>query len=210
MARKRAYRPRVDAAFSELGDSNKLRVSWVVSSELVRRHPEKERELRERLSAIGWTLDGGVIRPASGDVAELFFARGSEHDAYVKLRDIVGSAHTAITVVDPYVDSSILTILGTCQESLDIQILSHNLPNDFMHEIAKFKKQHDPRCLEVRRTTEFHDRFIIVDNARCFHVGASIKDAGLRAFMISQVQDPANVRSLLAQVGQSWGSATPA
>jgi hypothetical protein len=206
--RKRAYRPRVDGAFSDLSGSEKLRVSWVVSSELIRRHPEREGDLRDRLTAIGWMLDGGVIRPASGDVAELFFPRGSEHDAYVKLREIAGSARSSITVVDPYVDSSVLTILGTCEGSLDIRILSHKLPSDFAHEVARFAKQHSPRSVEVRRTAEFHDRFVIIDNSRCFHVGASIKDAGLRAFMISQVQDPANVRSLLEQVGKGWDSAT--
>jgi len=207
--RKRAYRPRVDRAFSALSDSEKLRVSWVVSSELVRRHPEKEDDLRERLAAINWTLDGGVIRPASGDVAELFLPRGSEHDAYVKLREIAGSARDSIIVVDPYVDTSLLTILGTCKESLEIRILSHKLPSDFTHELARFERQHGPRSVEVRRTGEFRDRFVIIDNTRCFHVGASIKDAGLRAFMISQVQDPANVRSLLEQVDKSWSSATP-
>jgi hypothetical protein len=208
--RKRAYRPRVDNAFGQLSDSDKLRVTWVVSSELLRRHPEKEGALRNSLTAIGWRLDGAVIRPDSGDVAELFFPHGTEHDAYVKLREIVGSAQSSIAVIDPYVDSSILTLLGTCKGTLDIRILSHRLPSDFIHEVAKFKRQHNPRTIEFRCTSEFHDRFVIIDGARCFHVGASIKDAGLRAFMISQVRDPTNVRSLLDQARKSWDSATAA
>lgn len=208
--RKRAYRPRVDQAFSKLNDSDKLRVSWVISSELVRRHPNKETELRGRLSAINWMLDAGVIRPASGEVAELFFPQGSEHDAYVRLREIIQSAQKSITVVDPYLDSSILTLLGTSGKSLEIQLLSHTLPTDFMHEVSNFKKQHSPRSVEVRRTREFHDRFIIIDSGRCFHIGASIKDAGGRAFMINQVQDQANVRALLDQLHASWQNAAPA
>ena len=36
------------------------------------------------------------------------------------------------------------------------------------------------------------------------NLGASIKDAGGRAFMISQVQDPANVALLLAHFHASW------
>ena len=180
--RKRGYRPRVDMAFSRLNDSEKLRVAWVVSSELVRRHPDKETELRKRLSAIGWTLDAGVIRPSSGEVVELFFPKGSEHDAYIRLRSIIQSAKKSITVVDPYLDSSILTLLGTSGKSLEIQLLSCNLPADFIHEVGNFKKQHMPRSLEVRRTREFHDRFIVVDDTSCFHIGASIKDAGGRAF----------------------------
>jgi hypothetical protein len=99
------------------------------------------------------------------------------------------SAEQAITIVDSYIDSSILTLLGTCKRALDVQLLTHALPNDFLHEVGAFKAQHGPRLVEVRRTGEFHDRFIVVDNSRCFHVGASIKDAGRRAFMINQVQD---------------------
>jgi hypothetical protein len=63
--RKRAYRTRVDAAFFKVDDSDKLRVSWVASSELVRRHPNTEGALRERLSAIGWTFDKDTLHPAS-------------------------------------------------------------------------------------------------------------------------------------------------
>jgi len=207
--RKRAYRPRVDDAIAELDDADRLRVAWVLSSELIRRHPEREAQLRERLAAIGWAIDGGVIRPAAGNIAELFFPTGSEHDAYVRLRDIVQSAKAAVTIVDPYVDSSILTILGTAQVPLDIRILSFGVPADFAHEVKKFVQQHHPKALEVRKTKEFHDRFVILDATRCFHVGASIKDAGLRGFMVSQVQDPSNVRALLKQVDDAWATAIP-
>lgn len=206
--RKRAYRPRVDSAYSKLKDSEKLRVTWIVSSEIIHRHSEKEDELRERLSAIDWTLDGGVIRPASGAVAELFFPGGSEHDAYTRLRDIIGTAKHKITIVDPYLDSSIFTILGTTKAGLHIELLSHKVPSDFMHEIETFKKQHKPKSFIFRRTREFHDRFIVVDDQSCFQIGASIKDAGNRAFMINQMQDPENVRALLHEIHQSWEAAT--
>jgi hypothetical protein len=206
--RKRVYRPRVDAAVFKLNTSEKLRAAWVVSSELVRRHPEIQKDFHQRLSAIGWAFDDDSIRPTSGEVAELFFPKGSEHDAYIRLREIIQSAQSSIMIVDPYMDSSILTILGTSSRSLVIQLLSHTLPNDFAHEIGTFKKQYCPQSIEVRRAREFHDRFIVIDGTRCFHVGASIKDAGGRAFMISQVQDEANVHAILDQAQLSWDGAT--
>ena len=207
--RKRVYRPRVDAAFSELNDSEKLRVAWVVSSEVTRRYPDKVDDLRSRLAGIGWTLDGGAIRPASGQVEELFFPRGSEHDAYIRLREIIQVAKRKVSVVDPYLDSAILTLLSTTEKQVDIELLSSSLPVDFLHEVEVFRKQHKPKSLEVRRTREFHDRFIIIDETKCFHVGASIKDAGARAFMISEVQDEGNIHALLEQFSRSWSTATP-
>ena len=35
--------------------------------------------------------------------------------------------------------------------------------------------------VEIRKTTNYHDRFIFLDKKRCFHLGASIKDAGKKA-----------------------------
>lgn len=36
---------------------------------------------------------------------------------------------------------------------------------------------------------DFHDRFLILDNRDLFHIGASIKDAGRKAFEISITED---------------------
>ncbi len=62
--------------------------------------------------------------------------------------------------------------------------------------------------LEVRRSTEFHDRFIVVDDNKCWHVGTSIKDAGNKAFMLSEVEDSANRTALITQLSTSWSSGT--
>ena len=97
-------------------------------------------------------------------------------------------------------DSSIFKVLATIPSiGLRIQVLSFNLPNDFMLEAKKFLGQYSHFSIEVRKTKEFHDRFIIVDGKQCHHIGASIKDAGSRVFMISQLEDPANVAALIQQ-----------
>lgn len=43
-------------------------------------------------------------------------------------------------------------------------------------DITKFKVQY-PK-LSVKATTDFHDRFLIIDKTEVYHIGASIKDAG--------------------------------
>ena len=43
--------------------------------------------------------------------------------------------------------------------------------------------------LEIRYTNEFHDRFLILDKKFIYHIGASIKDAGKKAFEISKSED---------------------
>ena len=71
-------------------------------------------------------------------------------------------------------------------------------------EATKFRAQYPGIKLEVRRTREFHDRFLVLDESKCYHLGASIKNAGNPVFMITVLEDADNVRALMAQQAQSW------
>ena len=118
-------------------------------------------------------------------------------------------AKTGITIIDPYLDNIILELIGTIEAaSLQVKILSHKLPSDFSNEVQRFRSQHSKTVLEVRKTKEFHDRFIIVDETECYHIGASTRNAGNKAFMISVIEDPENVQALNTQFYNSWKNAT--
>lgn len=54
--------------------------------------------------------------------------------------------------------------------------------------------------LEIKFTDEFHDRFLILDNKMLYHIGASIKDAGKKAFEISLNEDGKLLESLLRRL----------
>jgi hypothetical protein len=92
---------------------------------------------------------------------------------------------------------------------LEVRLLSWKLPIDFSQELERFQKQYANIGVEVRRSREFHDRFLILDAVTCYHVGASLKDAGTRAFMISRVRDAANVQALTKEQERAWREATP-
>ena len=96
-------------------------------------------------------------------------------------------------------------MLGTLERcKLEIMLLSAKLTTDFIVEAAKFCKQYPNFEVAVRKTSDFHDRFIIIDKDRCWHIGASIKDAGSKVFMISEVEDERN-RVALGQIyEQGW------
>ena len=85
-----------------------------------------------------------------------------------------------------------------------MRILTHKTPTDFPQEARKFLAQHANFTLEVRKSREFHDRFIILDNVECWHVGCSIKDAGNKAFMLSKIDDQENRDALITQLKNSW------
>lgn len=202
-----AYRPRIDAAYDALvSDDNRLRVAYIVAGEIARHGFEKE--LNEALTQIGWKLRGGSLVPAGSTVRELFFPDGSHHDAYVEIRGIIQNAANSVEIIDAYVDSSTLTLLTACAKSgTSFRVLTSKYPPDLALEAEKWRKQHIQNTLEIHITKEFHDRFIVLDGADCWHLGASIKDAGNKVFMITRVEDDNNRDALIQQIQKSWRKA---
>ena len=205
--RKRAYRPRLDTAFRAIDDASQLRVAWILTRELLLHHPETEEPLRAKFAEIGWRIDCGKLVPGSSPIQELLLTQGTEYDSYRAIKQIIREAKLSIAVVDPYLDGTIFTMLATSPSpAMKVKLLTTKVPSDFALEGGKFQKQFPQFAIEARKTTDFHDRFIIVDDHRCWHIGASIKDAGGKTFMISELADEANRDALKQAFAQSWTS----
>lgn len=201
--RKAAYRPRINSAYNLLSAQDQLRVAYIVASEL----PSSD-ALNTNLYTIGWKIEEDHLTPDRADVKELFFPKGTQHDAYVEIRKLFQKAEASITIVDPYLDSSVFIMIGTtASSSLKIRLLTYKIPSDFDQEARKFLAQHINFTLEARRSKEFHDRFVMIDDDECWHVDCSIKDAGNKAFMLSKIEDHANRNVLITQVNKSWSIA---
>lgn len=204
--RKAAYRPRINSAYNSLSEQDRLRVAYIVASELSK--GERAEIINANLERIGWRIEEGHLTTIRADVRELFFPKDTQHDAYLEIRKLFQKAKGSITLVDPYLDSSILIALGTILiSSLKIRLLTYKIPSDFPQEACKFLAQHTNFTLEARRSKEFHDRFIVLDNDECWHVGCSIKDAGSKAFMLSKMEDQQNRDALVSQLENSWSTA---
>lgn len=157
-------------------------------------------------------LEEAKLELQPGGPLEAFFPKGSQHDAYVEIRGIVRQAQSSVTIVDPYMDGSIFALLGGLDpKPMKLELLTFiaKAPPDFKLEAKKFQTQRTWATLEIRTHGDFHDRFVLLDGKRCFHIGASIKDAGNKAFMISELEDPANNSALLKAVMASWMAGTP-
>ena len=118
-------------------------------------------------------------------------------NVYIEIRKIFQEASTSIYVIDSYLDSSIFAILKTItSKPIKVKLLTSKIPSDYVHETRRFLYQHINFTVEIRKTREFHDRFIVLDGSKCWHVGCSIKDAGNKAFMISKFEDNENRNAL--------------
>lgn len=104
---------------------------------------------------------------------------------------------------------TLFKLLSTVNAKLDVAVLTSKCgPSDFTLEASKFKSQYPSITFAVRTTREFHDRFLVVDERECFHLGASIKDAGNKDFMIHAVEDAENIQALLLRQKAAWAKAT--
>ncbi|HXM59928.1 MAG TPA: hypothetical protein VN950_03660 [Terriglobales bacterium] len=141
------------------------------------------------------------------DPTEVFLTAGSTHDAYVEIRNIVQRASSELVIVDSYVDHTLWPFLKNVPGTAKLRILTMNMKGDFVLEAKKFANQHG-NVVEIRQTSNYHDRFILVDGKQCWHLGASIKDAGSKAFAMSEILS-SNIRSTIqTDVEATWNAGT--
>jgi hypothetical protein len=136
----------------------------------------------------------------------VFLPAGSDHDAFVEIRKMVKSAAAELMIVDPYVDETLWGLLANAAPTIRLRILTNRVKGDFVIEAGKFGKQHGNR-VEVRLTPSYHDRFLIADAKRCWHLGSSIKDAGAKACAISEFMSPAVIAAIVSDIESVWASA---
>lgn len=147
---------------------------------LVNRHlSEHDRKFEEVLSR----LDDKDSEPIEG-----FFFEGQIFDAYSLVSDLIRKATGRIVLIDNYVDDRVLKVLTKRSEGVRATIYTDpkysQINNDLRRHNAQYPK------IEVRRCSNVHDRFLIIDDTVYF-VGGSIKDLGKKIVAFSRMhQDP--------------------
>jgi len=121
------------------------------------------------------------------NVKQKIFFNGQIYDAYSLIIDIIKKAKKKITIIDNYIDDSVLKMLTKKQKNVEVVILTSTKSNIQSIDIQKFNKEYP--ILKVGKTDKFHDRFILIDNKEMYHLGASIKDLGKRCFAITKIEN---------------------
>ena len=121
------------------------------------------------------------------NIKQKIFFEGQIYDAYSLIIDIIKKANSKITIIDNYIDDSILKMLAKKNKNVEVTILTSIKSNIQNIDIQKFNKEYP--TLKVAKTDKFHDRFVLLDNTEMYHLGASIKDLGKKCFAISKVEN---------------------
>lgn len=134
----------------------------------------------------------------NSEVKQKIFFNGQIYDAFSFIVGIIKKATKEIILIDNYVDINTLNILCKKNDGVNINVYTSGKGNLTIKDINKFNTQYP--TLTVKTNTDFHDRFLILDNTEVYHVGASIKDAGKKSFGITKIEDKDLVESLLKRV----------
>ena len=132
------------------------------------------------------------------EVKQNIFFNGQIYDAFSFIVQLVKKAKKEIILIDNYVDVNTLNILCKKNQGVDVVIATAGNGSLSVKDINKFNAQY-PK-LSVKTTTDFHDRFLIIDKTEVYHIGASIKDAGKKSFGITKIEDADLIKGLLNKV----------
>jgi hypothetical protein len=128
------------------------------------------------------------------------FFEGQVYDAFELLVSLVQRAEHGIVLVDGYVDTGTLNILSKKGLGVAVTVWTHPKTSLTERDVATFNAQYP--TLVVKHTTSFHDRFLIMDGAEGYLIGASLKDAGKRSFAVAKLEDSSIVSSIVAALAE--------
>ena len=118
------------------------------------------------------------------------FYNGELFEGYSFIKNLFKKAINRIIIIDSYLDYSVLEMMNDCNVDITVYIASHTPITN--REILLFQTN---RRLNVIRTNNYHDRFIIIDD-ELYSVGSSIKDIGKKISHISKL-DYISINDLL-------------
>ena len=163
----------------------------LVTNENYVRLINKVESLDERVSNIE-----NNYKPKELKTTQIFFD-GQLYDAYTLIQSLFESANNEIIIIDNYVDRTILDRLVVKNRNVQVIIYTSINTRLLGRDINTFNSQYGG--LDVRYTTNVHDRYIIIDQNKIYHLGHSIKDLGKKIFSISE-SDSNLISKLLSNI----------
>lgn len=140
----------------------------------------KQVEADHKFEQVFQALENKDFKPEKG-----VFYKDTVFDAYAFVSDIIREANKSIILIDNYVDDTLFTLLNKRKRNVEVTIYTSQINKQLELDLLKYNSQYPPLKIYVFR--EAHDRFLIVDKAKMYHFGASLKDLGKKWFAFSRM-----------------------
>lgn len=141
-------------------------------------------QLEQRVSRTEEKIDFFVrtsLPPQQG-----IFYDGQVFDAYRFVSDLVRKAKKSITLIDNYIDDTVLSLLDKRSAGVRATIYTQHIGQQLQLDIERHNSQYP--AIEVKQFNRAHDRFLLIDD-EVYHIGASIKDLGKKWFAFTLMHD---------------------
>ena len=116
-------------------------------------------------------LEEKSLEPKQG-----IFYDGQIYDSYTFISNLIKSAIKRISLIDNYIDETVLTMLDKRNPGVDATIYTLKISSQLQLDITKHDAQYP--AIPVKVFNKSHDRFLIIDE-NVYHLGASLKDVCL-------------------------------
>ncbi len=112
------------------------------------------------------------------------FYGGQIFGAYVFINKLFRNAKKNVTLIDNYIDETVLTLFSKYPK-LNFTVITGKISKQLQLDIDKYNKQYNN--LNIETSKKYHDRFLIIDK-QTYHIGASLKDLGKKIFAFSRLE----------------------
>jgi predicted XRE-type DNA-binding protein len=124
------------------------------------------------------------VRTSLPPVEGVFF-EGQIFDAYVFVTNLIKTGKKSLVLIDNYVDETVLLMLSKRNPKVTATIYTQQITPQFQLDLKRHNNQYPP--INVKICKQSHDRFLIIDGEKLYHIGASLKDLGKKWFAFSQL-----------------------
>jgi len=154
-------------------------IKGFVSHHHIERIEKDVMELKEKTQEIEFIVKSN-LPPNQG-----IFFEGQIFDAYTFVSDLIKLATRTIVLIDNYIDDSVLLMLAKRNNNVTATIYTQQITKQIKLDLDKHNQQYQP--IEIIEFKKAHDRFLIIDHQKVYHIGASLKDLGKKWFAFSLI-----------------------
>lgn len=126
------------------------------------------------------------------------FFDGQLFDSYLEIIKKLNKANKEIIIIDAYADITLLEIISKVNKKIILITKKNNLLKKI--DIIKYNEQYNN--LKIVYDNSFHDRFIILDKDKIYHLGSSINHIGNKVTTINIIEEDIMKQSLLNKINK--------
>lgn len=168
-------------------------------------------EVEEGIANPKWvSIDGKWFEEIWSSIVEVkekednpvFLQNNKPYTGYMKVKELFCQAKKSIQLIDPYIDEVLFTLIKELDPKVNIQVITDKLQGDSEIQYKALKKERGN--LEVRKSKDNHDRYLIIDYEKVYLLGCSINSIGNKASTIVPIEHKLVEQQIIDYFKLSW------